>query len=185
MYAFIEIPYKLRLIVERELYENETIKWCRQPRVFRLVLKSLPVFLFSIPFTAFAVFWMHGASGAGDMEEPGAWRFFYLFGLPFLLVGLTMLLSPVWAAIKAKRTVYVITNTRAIIFEKDFSVKVSSFGADKLNDITKRVRSDGSGDIILDRRVKYDREGDDRVKEIGFFGIPRVNEVEDMLKEIA
>jgi len=95
-----------------------------------------------------------------------------------------MLLSPLWSYLGAKNTVYVLTNTRAIILKKSFSTTVKSFGPDKLKNVIKNIRSDGSGDLFFDKEVTYDSEGDKKVKKIGFFGIERVNEVEDMLREL-
>ena len=178
--------YELQSIVQNELREGEELRWSGQPLVGRFVLKSLPIVLFGIPWTAFAVFWICGASGfkVPDFSE-GGFAFFPLFGIPFVLIGLGMLSAPFWAARKARKTIYAVTNQRAIIFQGGRSVKVESFGRPNLNDISKRVRADGSGDLILERRVsvRHSRQNGSResVKEIGFFGIERVDHVEDLI----
>lgn len=142
--------------------------------------------LFGIPFGGFALFWIAGASGfkIPDFSE-GGFSFFPLFGLPFFLIGLGMVLSPVWEAIKARSTVYVITTMRAIIFEPSIfgGMDITSFRADDLADISRTQRTDGSGDLVFAREVSHGRNGT-RVKEIGFLGIPRVKAVEDMLRAL-
>ena len=182
--------YELQSIVQNELREDEELRWSGQPQVGRFVLKSLPILLFGIPFAGFAVFWICAASGfkIPDFSE-GGFSLFPLFGIPFLLIGLGMLSAPFWAARKAKKTIYAVTNQRAIIFEGGRSVKVDSFGPPKLNDISKRVRADGSGDLVLERRVSYSHSRQhgsrERIKEIGFFGIEQVNHVEDLIAALS
>ena len=99
-----------------------------------------------------------------------------------------MLSSPLWAWHKAKKTVYALTSRRAIIFQKGHSVKIDSYGPEEMNNISKRIRSDGSGDLIFDREISYthSRRGGtrERIKEIGFFGINEVNHVEDLIDQL-
>ncbi len=58
----------------------------------RMALKMIPMVLFGVLWTGFSVFWMWGASGFGQGDRIGS--LFALFGLPFVLIGLGMLLSP-------------------------------------------------------------------------------------------
>jgi hypothetical protein len=79
-----------------------------------------------IPVTAFAIFWMALASQqTKQISGPGS--FFPLFGIPFIVVGLGMLSSPLWRGRKALRTVYALTDQRAIIFEGGFFGGVAIF----------------------------------------------------------
>jgi hypothetical protein len=182
------IPYELQMIVDGELNQGEDLVWSGQPRPVRFMLQCLPIVLFGIPWTAFAIFWICGAAGFKIPDFSKGESFFPLFGIPFVLIGLGMLSSPLWAWRKAKKTVYTLTNQRAIIFQKSFSVTIESFGPDKLDDIVKNIRPDGSGDLIFERRISFSRSSKggnrERIKKIGFFGISEVNHVEDLIAQI-
>ncbi len=191
-YLVTDLPPQLRNIVEQELEPDEVIQWYAQPRPSRLVWQTLPIVLFAIPWTAFAVFWMWGASGFGmarSTESPmdKVTLIFPLFGLPFVLIGLGMLSSPWWMLRKARRTLYVITKRRAVLFEGGWAggMTVRSFEPDRLKDIVRKQRADGTGDIIIEKRYWRDNDGDRRSSDVGFYGIERVKEVEDMLQDLA
>lgn len=116
--------------IQAELQSGERIRWSAQPVS---TAASAPgqwfMFIFAIPWTAFAIFWTLMASGMlfreGSSGPPMLFRLvFPLFGLPFILIGIWMLASP-WRAKKklaqmALRTAYVITDRRAIIFDSGF-----------------------------------------------------------------
>ena len=186
-FGYQNTSYKLQMIVEGELDKEEELLWQGQPNPKRLMLYSIPVVLFGIPWTAFALFWMWGASGfsRGGIES-GPGMIFPLFGLPFVFIGLGMLSAPYWALRKGKGTVYVVTDKRAIIFQKGWGTKIQSIRPEKLLDITKKIRGDGSGDLIFSQCTVYSRDssGDMRVQKVGFLGVERVNEVEDILEKL-
>ena len=83
---------------------------------------------------------------------------FPLFGIPFVLIGFGMLSSPYWTMRKARRTAYVLTTARAIIFDGGFSTTIRSFGPDRLTDLRRKQRADGSGDVIFERKLSYDSD---------------------------
>ena len=104
------IPPKLRSVIDRELDSGERVVWSGMPRAVCFTLASTGAFVFGIPWTAFALFWM-GAAAAGTMnaeEDIGFMTFFPLFGLPFVLVGFGLLSAPLWAYRKGLNTAYVL-----------------------------------------------------------------------------
>ena len=98
-----------------------------------------------------------------------------------------MLSSPYWAARKAASSAYVVTNERAIIFESSVfgGISIHSFLLHQLSNIRRIQLSDGSGDLILDKKITTDSEGSSSTTDIGFFGIPEVKNVEAMVISIA
>jgi hypothetical protein len=155
--------------------------------VSRAVKKAIPALIFALVWLAFPVyfaFMMYKDIQAGEDVQVTE---MIIVGV-FFLIGLLMLTAPFCAARKAKNTVYTITNQRAIIIAKKCSeMDIQSFSADKLDDINKRIRSDGSGDLIFERQISYRRHKGrtrQRIKEIGFFGIPKVNDVENLLDDL-
>ncbi len=114
----------------------------------------------------------------------GAFMFFPLFGLPFLIVGLGILLAPLWAYMGAARTIYAITSDRLII-RKGKSVK--SFEPDEIDTIERRDHANDLGDVIFARELYRTggRHGSrTRMRKVGFFGVPDARRVEDAVRTL-
>lgn len=180
-----QLPPRLQSLVDAELNDGEKITWIGAPIARQFAMRSAPIVLFGIPWTAFALFWMAGASGFKIPDFKQGFDLFPLFGIPFVLIGFGMLSSPYWMMRKAKKTAYVLTTARAILFDGGFSTTIRSFGPDRLTDLRRVQRNDGSGDLIFERRVSYDSDGDRQSTDHGFLAIPDVKAVEDMVRRLA
>ncbi len=96
-----------------------------------------------------------------------------------------MLTAPIWAKQAALKTVYVLTDERAIIFESKLSsTKVRSLSPDQLSDIYRTEDSDGNGDIIFRHETSVGSRGRKRSRSVGFIGIREVREVESKIREL-
>lgn len=181
-----QLPTRLQSLVEAELDSGEKITWIGAPIARRMAAKSLPIVLFAIPWTAFALFWMAGAAGFRMPDLTNLPRLaFSLFGIPFVLIGFGMLSAPYWMMRKAKKTAYVLTTARAIIFSGGFSTTVRSFAPDRLTDLQRKQRADGSGDLVFERTLSYNNDGGRRTTDVGFLAIPDVKGVEDRVRQLA
>jgi hypothetical protein len=184
------MDYRVQQFFESEINPGETVVWSAAPDPKRSWYKALPMVLFAIPWTAFAIFWMFGAMGfkAPDFSRSGGFMqlLFPLFGLPFVLVGLGMFASPFWLRRQAALTGYFITNQRAVLVEKRFfgGFRVRSFFPEDLSALDRTQREDGSGDIIISREFRRSRNGTAEVP-VGFFGIPDARSVEAFLQRLA
>lgn len=188
---------ELESIIRPEIEVTERLLWAGQPNPIRQALKALPVFFFAVPWTAFSIFWIAGAAGfkVPDFSRPGFFSFFPLFGLPFLFIGLGMLLSPVWVLIRAKRIYYTVTEKRCLIIKKGMSTTIRSINGQDISDIDMTVRNDGSGDIIF--RSKMDNILPEPMRRLynftpnavssgqlsGFEGIKEVREVSRIIND--
>ena len=184
----LQIPNKLRKKVHKELEVGESIRWVEQPIPRFFTASSIGSILFGIPWTSFALFWMWGALGfeLPDIREGIQPKdIFALFGLPFVLIGFGMLSSPIWVWLEARKTVYLITNRRAISIQGGIYTTVRSYLPHELKDIYRKEQADGSGDVIISVRLLKDSDGDNRSEEIGFMGVRNVHLVEKMLKQLA
>ncbi len=181
------INYQVEALAQAELNANEKLVWSAAPAPSRLARRTLPIALFAIPFTAFAIFWIAGASGFKIPDFRSGSGFFPLFGLPFLLVGLGMLSAPLWAMRNAKRTGYFITERRAILIEKRIlsGYKIRSFYPAELTNIERIQFPNGTGDVILARQLRTTNNNGQQTIPIGFFGIPEAREVEKLLTTLA
>lgn len=152
------IPGELQDRVENELGQEEGVEWMDMPRARLFTPGSVGVFMFGIPWTAFAVFWMCGAAGFQVPDFKEGIDYFPLFGLRFVLIGLGMLSSPYWAYRKMLRTVYVITDRRAILFEGGRTTTIRSFRPGELGQVHRRERKNGYGDVVIGRSAWKDSE---------------------------
>ena len=172
----------LREAVRGELDTNETLLWCGQPAPGSLAIRALPVTLFGVFFFGFALFWMTMALKA--TRHAGAFSIFFpLFGTPFLLVGLAMLLAPLWAAMSAKKTIYAVTDQRAIIMGIGRARSAQSFRPEDLTGFSHFERADGSGDVMFSNRMMPSQRGTVSFVPIGFQGITNVRHVEQLMRE--
>lgn len=161
------------------------MQWIGRPIPRFFGAKSTSIFLFAIPWTAFAVFWMCGAAGFRIPDFQEGFGFFPLFGAPFVLVGLGMMSYPLWFYRSSLKTVYVVTDRRAITFQGAWSTTIRSYLPAQLTHTFRRERRDGSGDVVISERSPGDSDGNRPFDELGFFQIPNPREVEKMLKELA
>jgi hypothetical protein len=106
-----------------------------------------------------------------------------MFSSPFWLFGFYILSTPLRARQKAVRTIYAVTDRRALTLVLDGSVQVRSFFLDRMEGFEKDERPDGSGDLILRHDIIEDSEGKDR-RAAGFFGIHDVREPEAILRKL-
>jgi hypothetical protein len=183
-----QIPAKLRRKVERELEAGEFIKWVEQPLPRFFTGQSFTYFLMGIPFTAFAIFWICAAAGfkVPDLrEEIKPEHLFALFGVPFILVGLWMLASPLREWLKAFRTVYLITDKRAISIESGWFTTIRNYTPAQLKDLYRKEREDGTGDVVITTRLRRGSEGNAWTEEIGFLNVRNPREVERLLQQLA
>jgi len=184
-----EVPAEMQDRVERELEAGERILWMEQPVPRFFSPASTGAFLFAIPWTAFALFWICGASGfkLPDFSKGlEGFEFFPLFGVPFVLVGLAMLSAPLWTYRSARKTVYAITGRRALGIEGGIrSTTIRTYPPDRLQDIHRTERRDGIGDVIIASRTWKDSEGSRQTEKHGFMNVRDAKTVETMLRELA
>ena len=179
------ISRNLNDAVERELRPGETVSFVETPQPRYFTSASTGAFLFAIPWTLFALFWIGGAAGFKIPDFKNGFDLFPLFGVPFVLIGFAMLSSPIWAYRNAFKSVYVITDQRAITFVGGFRTTIRSFTPDDLKAIYRTERSDGSGDVIIGSNMGRDSDGDPHTMHYGFLGVADAKATEDRLRMLA
>lgn len=176
-------PAALAEAVSRELV-GERVLWAGSPDRWRYASKHWATAAFGVPFVAFAIFWTYQAAHVPAKAEATRFSvFFPLWGLMFVGFGLSMLLSPLWAAWVARNVYYVVTDRRAIIFEKQLRLKVSSFARESVAGFERVSNGGASGNIIFQRLTTGSGRGA-RTKEIGFIGLPDFTGAEKALNEL-
>jgi hypothetical protein len=128
-----------------ELGKGEQLLWAGRPRQ-GLVLRASDGFLipFSLLWGGFAIFWETMAI------TTGAPIFFGLFGIPFVVVGLYLMIGRFWVdAYQRGRTVYAVTSERILIITSMFGRRVRSLNIETVPDVTLAERPDGGGTITF------------------------------------
>jgi hypothetical protein len=189
------LPSELDDAIRRELAEGERPVWSGQPLPGAFARSAIPLALFGVPFFGFAVFWTvmaaygawWGSGSPSGSSPPWFGALFPLFGIPFLVIGAGMLLSPVLARRAARRTVYVLTDRRAIVLEwKPFRGRaVRSYTPERLTKMSRIERRDGSGNLVFESDPDRAAQGYPRwTPGHGFIGVSNVAEVERLVRAI-
>ena len=183
MTALMMLDPELNNLVRGELESGEQVRWVGRPRVLPFVRRLFLSSVFAIPFTAIGLLVLLAAANA----EGGQFWLVLVFGLLVLAPGLYHLSSPLWTIPKAHRTLYVVTDRRAIVFTGTFSRIVLSFGPEQLTQLLRKEKPDGSGDILFPgpRTAPGDRLRRTGSTDSAFYGIENVKEVEGLVREIA
>ncbi len=158
-----------------ELHEGESLVWWGQPSGKAFSRGSWPLFFFGIVWLAFSLFWAVLSFLIFDDDNAAFVRYFYaLFSIPFILIGLRLIASPFIENGKAGRTVYAITNMRAMVITTGLKKKVSSLPAKDILKITRKDQPDGSGNITFSMNYPQGRKSSGTYKDYTFLGIPDV-----------
>jgi len=168
---------------QSELQSGESIYWTGTADPARAALSALPAMIFGIPFAGFALFWINGAYQASShiSKSPNAFAksfsVFPIFGLPFLFVGLGIVLAPLWAYLKGRSTVYAVTNQRVMVISGNGTRSVKSLTPADIVSVDHRERPDGSGDVVIcTNGILRSNNSTSQVK-VALLGIPNVKEV--------
>lgn len=177
---------RLEDILARELTRGERVAWHGRPGPLSRVLASGRTFLFGIPFFAFSVFWTWEATGGFNEQGTGYAvafsKFAFLWGGMFMLAGASLLLSPLWAWWVARRTLYAVTDRRAILIEVPLRrARIQSFVGARLEGVIRRESPSGRGDLIFEREASKGSKGRTVYRDVGFFGLENARAVQLLL----
>jgi len=171
------LPPHLQQRLEAELKPGESLAWAGQPNPNRYMRTGFKEWLFFIPWTAFALFWMARASDVWVSGSGIEWKEFPFLGLPFLLIGLGGLAYPLWMRRRAISMIYAISNQRAIAIEGEKPITVVSYRALDITSIERTEHQDGSGNVVLWTEHYRDSDGYRQTRQHGFFAIDDVRHV--------
>lgn len=173
--------------VRAQLEAGEQLIWHGQPRQ-GLLLRPSDAFMipFSLLWGGFAIFW------ETTVILTGAPVFFWLFGVPFVLVGLYLIFGRFFTDARTRtHTFYGVTNDRIIITSGKHNKRTQSLSLSTLGDITLDERGDGSGTITfaaadpLERRGNFGSMpgvGTGRQTPPSFEMIPQAKKVYEMIR---
>lgn len=173
---------------------GETLVWSGQPRSAQRVRLSLFGFLLGLTVTGLAVGWITVTWMGLDwfLENVRFLGILFSFlpccGVPFLLMGIWILLSPLrqWRA--ARRTCYLLTTKRAVICEPGWGklMLVKNYQRHMLRNLRTVEYPDGSGDLIFEEFLSVETETNgiqtSQPVRRGFLDVERVRELEALVR---
>ena len=127
-----------------------------------------------------------GFLGAGAYMFGDKWWVTVLLFSPFWLVALVFLSSPLRYRWRMERTLYVLTNQRAIVFEQLRLWRNRCICWPLFPGLLKKVTKDGrdSGSLIFDYELRYSFDSRKRVPEpVGFLAVPQPDVVQQLVQE--
>ena len=168
---------RLEMALARELRDGEQVQW-RGMKLARIEWSHFGLYVFAIPWTAFALFWTAmAAAGVGSIENNDAgllaWAF-PLFGTPFILVGLAMLATPFGPWLYRGRVLFAVTDTRVLQITLGRSLSVKSVPAQRIGEWERNESPDGTGSLKIAVRVGTDSDGDRHTES---FELGRVEQI--------
>lgn len=135
---------------------DERLLWADKPaRGIKFRVSDVFLTIFSIFWLGFAIFWTYMAMDASIL--------FALFGTPFLLIGVYLLIGRYFLdAISRKNTVYALTNKRIIQKSGIFTKSYKSVFLENLPSLSYTEKPDGSGDISFGQTLESFKKRDRR-----------------------
>lgn len=131
--------------IKNELGASEQLLWHGRPKPgLRLRVSDIILIPFSLMWGGFAIFWEF------TVFTSGAPFFFMLFGIPFVVLGIYLIIGRFFVDAKQRsRTWYGLTNERVIIVSGVLSKSVKSLNIDTLSDVTLTEKAGGEGSIAF------------------------------------
>ncbi len=137
--------------IRRHIDPMENVLWSGKPKQ-DIVFRGSDAFLipFSLLWGGFAIFWMIG------VIKSGAPLFFALFGVPFVLIGIYMIVGRFFVEAKQReKTYYGVTEDRVVIVSGILQQKVKFLTIRNLSDISISESSDGTGTITFGNAMPF------------------------------
>ena len=176
----------LELALQRELRRGERVLWRGRP-LPRVAWTALAIWLFAVPWTAFALFWTSMAfMGVQSIDGLGVLGYaFPLFGTPFIVVGVGMLAVPFVPLFAARRTLFAVTDQRLLRIYLGSRLRTKSVEGGRIGEIERNERRDGSGALKIVIGSHFDSDGDRRIDTFELGEVADVMAVEGRVHELA
>ncbi len=177
-----ELTLAEREQVEAAMGSDKTLLWTGRPVAKAWTLATaLPVVggVVACGFLGYMTSIVWSSTCGGDVTPN---LIFSCFLLPFWIVVLWQLLTPWRQLRRLRRTTYLLTPQQAIVLEPGWFGKMKLHCYPVCPDMVRdrEVETDGSGSLVFAYKTVQGKHGPRRIP-LGFLGVPRVQEVEEVL----
>ncbi|MBQ7023717.1 MAG: hypothetical protein IJN29_09045 [Akkermansia sp.] len=174
--------------VESVLAVDEELRLVCKPQVRLWRWEYLPVALFAFVWISVVCAFTVSAvpRALEDVWDKPGHLLILLFMLPFWLVSLCFILSPWRLRTVGARTMYLMTNRRALVLAPSlFLLHPTQKEYPLEGGLIREVReaADGSGDVVLDYEERHSKNGVYYVP-VGFMHVPQVRRVEEVMRDV-
>lgn len=180
--------HDLQNIVKAELRPGESIAWIGTPSPWPYAFKqSGKQALWAIPFLVFAIFYFvqeANKKGVDWSNLSQSLNGHLLWVTMFPLIGLGIVLWPLYTYYCAHKIIYFVSNQRACIYEFFRAVNVRSFSKEELKKLTIVRENDGKGDIVFETYKVRGHKGHSETVTIGFLGLMDLRPAEEAINKI-
>ena len=167
-----------------ELADGENIIWHGQPSVREMAKSGRSVFIIGIGLLIFSMFYMSFPYLIkNDSDDDILIYLFLIFTIPIFIISLRMIAAPWIEKGKARRTVYAVTNHRAIILATGKKKKIASYYPDDITALNRKINDDGSGNLHFTLNPKRPAINAGTGLKNAFLGIQEVRVVELYLRD--
>ncbi|GAV20043.1 hypothetical protein MMIC_P1004 [Mariprofundus micogutta] len=173
--------YDHKAVVSAELDASETLLWSAQPRQGMFLRPSDSMMIpFSMLWGGFAIYWEFQVI-TGDAP-----LFFMLLGLPFVFIGLYLIIGRFFYDAKMReKTFYGITDKRVIILNGIRTKAVRSVAIEEITDMHVYEGPNGSGIIALAPEAISNLYQSDLMLPGQTESVPRLNHLLDVHRPYA
>lgn len=170
-------PAELPAALQGQLAAGEQLLWQGRPRQGLMLRRSDALHIpFSLLWCGFAIFW------EWSVIRTDAPLFFKLWGIPFVLVGLHMVVGRFfWDARNRARTHYALTTERLLIASGKGHAHIQSLSLRSLPDISLSERTDGTGTISLGHSANMPPRG--RASAPQLVGIANARQIFQLIRD--
>jgi hypothetical protein len=161
---------------------GEQLIWSGNPYPARYALrKAAYPFLFGTVFFGFSLFWMYVAHMAEGKATNQLGFEFWMFGIPFAIVGACFVLSPAWQFFRAARTTYALTNRRAIMDISGPFPRRTSVPLRQIPFVEVRASAEGPGHVLFQEpAISYYNTG--MMQRDGFVAVAKAARLGQILR---
>lgn len=177
-------------LVSRELEPGETVIWCDRPVPKYFTEASIPAFVIGIPWTLLLGFLLWASLGLPPFDLQDCQNCDNSDGivsaiimLPFVFLGLLMLTAPISCRNMSFKTLYVVTDRRAIVINAWKKLKVKNVMPESLARLILEENKDGTGHIYIETESHSNRIGPSKIEL--FLDVRESGKVEALLRELA
>ena len=194
------LPPKLRSALEAELSRGERLVYASRPA---LQVGPAEVY-FAVIYLAFAIFWCSISFGFGFLSfagllglvppatsgkvPMGTWgqAAFAMFSIPFVLIGIGMIVWPFYSYWKSRHAVHAISTERVMTVHAAPFQNISSQAPRAITYVHRKDHRNGTGSLRIGHGTERDSDGDPRALEMTWTAVrdPRRAEgaIRDMMK---